>query len=310
MRGITIFIDGYLPVTFTIGSDTTEYDVRLDVNDKHSAVSVDETTGDVTFDHLAWNDGSFVTLEDEAVSGSNYMVEFTVKYDFDEEASWDWTQRFALMIGMSPVDEKPIGLMFFAAGDAEIRAANAVSNDIRWFGEGHEGFTITGGNAEQIAAALKGDGLRVRAVRNGDTLTVYFLLGSEWTQIWTKTAEGLSAYVGVTATSPNSKCIVSDISFGSYVAETTDTAAHLVNGDIVYTLDGVQTTFVSDGSANDLIKELFQTDRFYRLVIERKGAETIYHATLNTDKEYSSQRLGEIMAQYPFIRSIERCDES
>lgn len=72
----------------------------------------------------------------------------------------------------------------------------------------------------------------------------------------------------------------------------------------------IKICFVSDGSANDLIKELFQTDRFYRLVIERKGAETIYHATLNTDKEYSSQRLGEIMAQYPFIRSIERCDES
>ena len=72
----------------------------------------------------------------------------------------------------------------------------------------------------------------------------------------------------------------------------------------------IKICFVSDGSANDLIKELFQTDRFYRLVIERKGAKTIYHATLNTDKEYSSQRLGEIMAQYPFIRSIERCDES
>ena len=72
----------------------------------------------------------------------------------------------------------------------------------------------------------------------------------------------------------------------------------------------IKICFVSDGSANDLIKELFQTDRFYRLVIERKGAETIYHATLNTDKEYSSQRLGEIMTQHPFIRSIERCDET
>ena len=72
----------------------------------------------------------------------------------------------------------------------------------------------------------------------------------------------------------------------------------------------VKICFVSDGSANDTIKELFQTDRFNRLVIERKGGETVYHATLNTDKEYSSQQLGEIMAQYPFIRSIERCDES
>ena len=67
---------------------------------------------------------------------------------------------------------------------------------------------------------------------------------------------------------------------------------------------------MSDGSDNDTIKELFQTDRFNRLIIERKGGETIYHATLNTDKEYSSQRLGEIMAQHPFICSIERCDEA
>lgn len=72
----------------------------------------------------------------------------------------------------------------------------------------------------------------------------------------------------------------------------------------------VKICFVSDGSANDIIKELFQTDRFYRLIIERKGGETVYHATLNTDKEYSSQRLGEIMAEHPFIRSIERCDET
>ena len=72
----------------------------------------------------------------------------------------------------------------------------------------------------------------------------------------------------------------------------------------------IQIRFISDSTENDKIKELFQTDRFNRLVIERKGTETIYHATLNTDKEYSSQRLGEIMAENSFIKSIERCDES
>lgn len=72
----------------------------------------------------------------------------------------------------------------------------------------------------------------------------------------------------------------------------------------------VKICFVSDGSDNDTIKNIFQTDRFNRLTIERKGEETVYHATLNTDKEYSSQRLGEIMAEYPFIRSIERCDDA
>ena len=72
----------------------------------------------------------------------------------------------------------------------------------------------------------------------------------------------------------------------------------------------VKICFTSSGTENDTIKELFQTDRFNRLVIERKGGETVYHATLNTDREYSSQQLTEIMAQHSFIRSIERCDES
>ena len=71
----------------------------------------------------------------------------------------------------------------------------------------------------------------------------------------------------------------------------------------------VKICFTSGGTENDVIKELFQTDRFNRLVIERKGGETVYHATLNTDKEYSSQRLSAILAEHPFIRSIERCDE-
>lgn len=32
--------------------------------------------------------------------------------------------------------------------------------------------------------------------------------------------------------------------------------------------------------------------------------------TLNTDEEYSSARLNEIMSENPFIKSIERCDEA
>lgn len=71
----------------------------------------------------------------------------------------------------------------------------------------------------------------------------------------------------------------------------------------------VKICFTSSGTENDTIKELFQTDRFNRLVIEREGGETVYHATLNTDREYSSQKLSQIMTEHPFIRSIERCDE-
>lgn len=71
----------------------------------------------------------------------------------------------------------------------------------------------------------------------------------------------------------------------------------------------IKICFVNGGEECGKIKELFQTDRFNRLVIERKGRETLYHATLNTDEEYSSAQLNAIMSENPFIRSIERCDE-
>ena len=71
----------------------------------------------------------------------------------------------------------------------------------------------------------------------------------------------------------------------------------------------IKICFVNGGEECGKVKELFQTDRFNRLVIERKGEETLYHATLNTDEEYSSARLQEIMAENPFIKSLERCND-
>ena len=71
----------------------------------------------------------------------------------------------------------------------------------------------------------------------------------------------------------------------------------------------IKICFINGGEECGKVKELFQTDRFNRLVIERKGSETMYRATLNTDEEYSSAQLQEIMKENPFIKSIERCDE-
>ena len=71
----------------------------------------------------------------------------------------------------------------------------------------------------------------------------------------------------------------------------------------------IKICFVNGGEECGKVKALFQTERFNRLVIERKGKETLYHATLNTDEEYSSAQLNAIMSENPFIKSIERCDE-
>ncbi len=71
----------------------------------------------------------------------------------------------------------------------------------------------------------------------------------------------------------------------------------------------VKIEFVQTGDENTRIKEIFGTDRFNQLVIHRENGKTLYSATLNTDKEFSSTRLNEIMAENDFIYSIERCDK-
>lgn len=72
----------------------------------------------------------------------------------------------------------------------------------------------------------------------------------------------------------------------------------------------VKITFVQKTDEREKIKTLFETDRYNRLVVEREGEKLIYHAKLNTDIEYSSARLNEIMEEHPFILSIERCDDN
>ena len=70
----------------------------------------------------------------------------------------------------------------------------------------------------------------------------------------------------------------------------------------------VKIEFLQTGEENLKIKEIFGTDRFNHLVIKREENRVIYSATLNTEREYSSTRLNEIITENPFICSIERCD--
>lgn len=71
----------------------------------------------------------------------------------------------------------------------------------------------------------------------------------------------------------------------------------------------VRIAFRNTDDESTKVKELFDTEHFNSLSIKREGENTVYHAVLNTDKEYSSQILNKIMAENPFILSVERCDE-
>lgn len=71
----------------------------------------------------------------------------------------------------------------------------------------------------------------------------------------------------------------------------------------------VRIVFELTNDENMKVKEMFGVDRFNELVLHREGDRVVYNATLNTDREFSSSRLKEIMAENPFICSIERCDK-
>ena len=70
----------------------------------------------------------------------------------------------------------------------------------------------------------------------------------------------------------------------------------------------VKIEFIHTGDENLKIKEIFGTDRFNHLVLKRGEDRVVYSATLNTDKEFSSTRLNQIISENPFICSIERCE--
>lgn len=71
----------------------------------------------------------------------------------------------------------------------------------------------------------------------------------------------------------------------------------------------VRIRFKNEEDAAATIKRAFGAERFAHLHIAREQDGIYYSAKLDTDKELSSAQLDEIMAQCPFINSIERCDE-
>lgn len=72
----------------------------------------------------------------------------------------------------------------------------------------------------------------------------------------------------------------------------------------------IKITFIQKTDERDKVKQIFDIDRYNRLVVERKGDELIYHAKLDTIEEYSSTQLDDIMKKNTFIVSIERCDDN
>lgn len=74
-------------------------------------------------------------------------------------------------------------------------------------------------------------------------------------------------------------------------------------------LYSIKIVFVQATDERERVKQMFDIERYNKLVVEREGDLLIYHAIVETDEEYSSTQLNEIMKNNVYIRSIERCDE-
>ena len=72
----------------------------------------------------------------------------------------------------------------------------------------------------------------------------------------------------------------------------------------------VRIVFEQRTDEREQIKQLFETDRYNSLVIDRDGDKLIYRAKLYTDIEYSSSQLNEIIEAHPFIYTLEREDDN
>ena len=72
----------------------------------------------------------------------------------------------------------------------------------------------------------------------------------------------------------------------------------------------IKIVFTETSDERHKIKELFNIERYNKLVVERNGEQLVYRAYLNTEIEYRSYQLNEIMKNNPFISYIERVDDN
>lgn len=124
---------------------------------------------------------------------------------------------------------------------------------------------------------------------------------------------GLTTAAGVWATAGIGMAVGADlyiVAIGSTIIIIFVQCIFFAQWKVFRTKKHFQIKIIFSGENGDEIKvkELFHAERFNRLVVERKGEQIIYHATLNTDREFSSTQLNTILAEKSYIRSIERCE--
>lgn len=279
--------EGYYDTTLTVTKDSASIDLLLEEiehdrhnpHDEHPEYLAFES---VNGEHRAvfntpWctdkDNAVFVDARNGALTGENYMAEFTVRSDYKDTG---WTSRFYIAAAAG-TGSAQVGYGFVFGNDADKLILTDMTGDFKFDSIVNEhklnGKDSRYDSTDMVKALQSDQGLRLRVIRNGRAVTFYTKTATGWDAFRTlKLAGDYGARLAFAVTA-NETISFSNISFAEYVAaeakESSVVLAHYVQGDKVYTSAGEETTLAA--------LEVAQTEHFALTL--KKGTEAIAKGT-------------------------------
>lgn len=220
---------------------------QVTVNDTDKTVAIAEG---LPADNSYTGNAEFVT--DGALGSANVLFEVTVKADNFEDG---WTGKSTMQRFIIQMTDTGKGVFFWtfnSNGDkANIKEINSLTDRTKEGGEELDlDKTTTEDQRGWVVPFIKGDGLRLRLVRNGDKIALYGRNQSEWVFLGSaeceENAQTKIVLYGTGCGWEFSQMNVTEL--GTHVEEqlfeagTPGHIEHFVNGDKYYLPDGTPTT--------------------------------------------------------------------
>lgn len=224
-------------------TDNPEYLTFESVNGEHRMVF------NAPWDKTKESTAVYVDVQDDAISGENYMADFTVRAAYKDTG---WTSRF-YVAAADGTGSARIGYGFIFGNEADKLIMDDMTGEYK-FGNVLNEYKLNGQGGHYDSAAMVDalqteQGLKLRVIRNGRTITFYTATTTGWDEFRTLTLAGDYGARLAFAVTANETITFSNVSVASYVAPVykTDTVVlgHYVKGDKVYTVTGEETTLAA-----------------------------------------------------------------
>ncbi len=196
------------------------------------------------------NDAVYIDISDDALTGNQcFMAEFTVRAAY---LNTDWMSRFYIAVA-DGTDSAHIGYGFVFGNDDDKLIMTDMKADYSFGGIDHE-YKLNGkenryNSANMVKALSSAEGLRLRVLRNGRTVTFLAKTETGWDAFRMLTLAGDYGARLAFAVTANETITFSNVSCGAYVAPTYNAdsivLAHYEKGEKIYTLSGEETTLAA-----------------------------------------------------------------